>query len=72
MKILFKTALVLMGDFNFPDVDWEHHTVNTNRSRKFLKHVGDNFLVQVLTEPTRKGALLVGVCKQRRAHGLKW
>ncbi|GAB0207654.1 hypothetical protein GRJ2_003231100 [Grus japonensis] len=40
-------ALVLMGDFNFPDVNWEHHTADTNKSRKFLKHVEDNFLVQV-------------------------
>ncbi|KAK4819838.1 hypothetical protein QYF61_012983 [Mycteria americana] len=58
MKILLKTALVLMGDFNFPDVNWEHHIADTNKSRKFLKHVGDNFLVQVPREPTRKGALL--------------
>lgn len=27
-------------------------------SRKFLKHVEDNFLIQVLREMTRKGALL--------------
>ena len=51
-------ALVLMGDFNFPDVNWKHHTVDTNRCRKFLKHVEDDFLMQVLRELTRKGALL--------------
>ena len=47
-----------MGDFNLPDMNWEYHTEDTNRSRKFLRHVEDNFLVQVLKEPTRKGALL--------------
>ncbi|GAB0190604.1 hypothetical protein GRJ2_001525700 [Grus japonensis] len=52
------TALVLMGDFNLPDVNWEHHTADTSRSRSFLKHLDDNFLVQVLKEPMRKGALL--------------
>ncbi|GAB0199842.1 hypothetical protein GRJ2_002449600 [Grus japonensis] len=52
------TALVLMGDFNLPDVNWEHHTADTSRSRSFLKHLDDNFLVQLLKEPTRKGALL--------------
>ncbi|GAB0206625.1 mitochondrial enolase superfamily member 1 [Grus japonensis] len=52
------TALVLMGDFNLPDVNWEHHTADTSRSRSFLKHLNDNFLVQVLKEPMRKGALL--------------
>ncbi|GAB0203202.1 hypothetical protein GRJ2_002785800 [Grus japonensis] len=52
------TALVLMGDFNLPDINWEHHTADTSRSRSFLKHLDDNFLVQLLKEPTRKGALL--------------
>ena len=32
--------------------------MGTNRSRKFLNHIEDNFLVQVLREPTRKGSLL--------------
>ncbi|GAB0182550.1 hypothetical protein GRJ2_000720300 [Grus japonensis] len=52
------TALVFIGDFNLPDVNWEHHTADTSRSRSFLKHLDDNFLVQVLKESTRKGALL--------------
>lgn len=33
-------ALVLMGNFNFPDVNWEFHTAVTSRSWKFLKFVG--------------------------------
>lgn len=33
--------------------------MDTNRKfRKFLKHIEGSFLVQVLTEPTRKGTLL--------------
>ena len=36
------TALVLMDDFNFPAVNWEYHTADTNGSRKFLKHAEDN------------------------------
>ena len=51
-------ALVLMGDFNFPDINWEYHTADTNRSKKFPNHAEENFLVQVLREPTRQGALL--------------
>ncbi|KAJ7415597.1 hypothetical protein BTVI_37847 [Pitangus sulphuratus] len=39
-------ALVLMGDFNVPDVNWDYRTTDTNRSRKFLKHLEDNFLIQ--------------------------
>ena len=40
------------------DVKWEYHKADTSRSRRFLNHRDDNFLVQVLTEPTRKGVLL--------------
>ncbi|CAM4672926.1 unnamed protein product [Lepidochelys kempii] len=49
-------ALILMGDFNFPDICWESNTAV--QSRKFLESVGDNFLAQVLEEPTRGGAFL--------------
>ncbi|GAB0205778.1 hypothetical protein GRJ2_003043400 [Grus japonensis] len=51
-------APVLMGDFNFPDINREYHTMNTNKTRKFLKHVEDNLLVQVTKEVIRKGVLL--------------
>ncbi|CAM2109003.1 unnamed protein product [Caretta caretta] len=51
-------ALVLMGDFNFPDICWESNTAVHRQSRKFLESVGDNFLAQVLEEPTRGGAFL--------------
>lgn len=52
------------GDFNLPDVNCEyytadkkHHTEDRNRSRRFLEHLVDNVLVQVLKETTRKGVL---------------
>nr|XP_048704947.1 uncharacterized protein LOC125636205 [Caretta caretta] len=51
-------ALVLMGDFNHPDICWESNTAMHRKSRKFLERVGDNFLEQVLEEPTRGRALL--------------
>jgi len=41
-----------------------------NRSRKFLKHVEDNFLVQVVREPAEKGTLLdLLFFKRRGTHG---
>ncbi|KAK4807054.1 hypothetical protein QYF61_018395 [Mycteria americana] len=46
-EISRSVALVLTGDFNFPDVKWDYHTADKNRSRKFLKHVENNFLVQI-------------------------
>jgi len=51
-------ALVLMGDFNHPDISGEDHTARQAQSRRFLQSINDNFLMQVVEEPTRKGALL--------------
>ena len=39
------TPLVLMGDFNLPDINWDYHMANTSTSRSFLKHLDDKFLV---------------------------
>ncbi|GAB0210021.1 mitochondrial enolase superfamily member 1 [Grus japonensis] len=51
-------ALVLMGDFNHPDICWRDNTAERKQSRKFLECVNDNFLLQVVEEPTRRGAML--------------
>ncbi|CAM5095768.1 unnamed protein product [Natator depressus] len=58
MEVTTLQALVLMGDFNHPDICWESNTAVHRQCRKFLENVGDNFLVQVLEEPTRGRALL--------------
>lgn len=47
-----------MCGLNFPGINWEYHTARTNRSRQLLKDIEGNFLVQVLRETTREGALL--------------
>ncbi|KAK4823577.1 LOW QUALITY PROTEIN: hypothetical protein QYF61_003581 [Mycteria americana] len=51
-------ALVLVGDFNLPDVCWKYNTAERKQSRRFLEHVADNFLTQLVREPTREGAPL--------------
>ncbi|GAB0209305.1 hypothetical protein GRJ2_003396200 [Grus japonensis] len=51
-------ALVLMGDFNHPDICWRDNAAGHKQSRKFLECVNDNFLLQVIEEPMRKGAML--------------
>ncbi|GAB0206600.1 mitochondrial enolase superfamily member 1 [Grus japonensis] len=51
-------ALVLMGDFNHPDICWRDNRAEHKRSRKFLECVEDKFLLQVIEEPTRRGAML--------------
>ena len=47
-----------MGAFKHPDISWEDHTARQAQSRRFLQSIDDNFLMQVVEQPTRKGALL--------------
>ncbi|KAK4823963.1 hypothetical protein QYF61_008349 [Mycteria americana] len=51
-------ALVLVGDFNLPDVCWKYNSAERKQSRRFLECVADNFLTQLVSEPTREGAPL--------------
>ncbi|GAB0206983.1 hypothetical protein GRJ2_003163900 [Grus japonensis] len=51
-------ALVLMGDFNHPNICWRDNTVGHKQSRKFLECIDDNFLLQVIEEPMRRDVLL--------------
>ncbi|XP_069728205.1 uncharacterized protein [Phaenicophaeus curvirostris] len=39
--------LVLVGDFNLPDICWKYNTAERKQSRRFLECVGDNFLTQL-------------------------
>ncbi|KAK4816789.1 hypothetical protein QYF61_022901 [Mycteria americana] len=43
-------ALVLVGDFNLPDVCWKYNTEERKRSRRFLECVEDNFLTQLVAK----------------------
>ena len=52
-------AVVLLGDFNLPDICWKYNTAERKQSRRFLECVGDdNFLMQLVSEPTRGGVPL--------------
>ncbi|KAJ7422299.1 hypothetical protein WISP_38577 [Willisornis vidua] len=51
-------ALALVGDFNLPDICWELSTAEKRQSRRFLECIEDNFLLQLVNERTRGGALL--------------
>ena len=51
-------ALVLMGDFNFPDIRWEYNLAQKKQSKRFLECMEDNFLMQMIREPTRGAAPL--------------
>lgn len=51
-------ALVLPGNLNHPDIFWRVNMAQHTQSRKFLQIIDDNFLMQVVEEPIRKGVLL--------------
>jgi len=51
-------ALVLVGNFNLPDICWKYNTAERKQSRRFLQCMEGNFLMQLVSEPTRGGALL--------------
>jgi len=51
-------ALVPVGDFNHADISWEDHSARHMQSRRLLQSINDNFLMQMVEEPTRRGTLL--------------
>ena len=59
-------TLVLMGDFNHPNIFWRDNTAGHKQSRRFLKCAEDNFLLQMIEEPKRRGAMLDLVLTTRR------
>ncbi|KAM6103455.1 uncharacterized protein LJ206_014212 [Theristicus caerulescens] len=52
------TNLVLMGDFNYPDICWKNNTAAHRSSMKFLECVEDCFFIEMLDVPSRNEALL--------------
>ena len=52
------THLLLLGDFNYPNIDWQNwYTLSENTNSpdaKFKEGIRDNFLFQHVTLPTRR------------------
>ncbi|GAB0209348.1 hypothetical protein GRJ2_003400500 [Grus japonensis] len=51
-------TLILLGDFNHPDICWKSGTESFKRSRRVLENMEDNFLIHVIDYLTRGEALL--------------
>ena len=49
------THVLIMGDFNLPDTDWETWSTTTSNSidQRFIECMQDNFLYQCVDQPTR-------------------
>ena len=48
-----------MGNFNFPDTHCKYNIAQMKQPRRFLECMEDKFLIQLVKEPTRRGARLV-------------
>ncbi|KAM6317421.1 uncharacterized protein O3Q21_008449 [Podargus strigoides] len=51
-------ALILLGDFNHPDVCWKMSTASCRQSKRLLECLDDNFLTQKPDSPTQGEAIL--------------
>src|SRR5678815_1563134 len=51
-------GIVIMGDFNFPGIHWDSLSNMDRSSSAFINCILDNFLTQMVQEPTRYDALL--------------
>jgi len=51
-------SLILLGDFNHPNICWKSSTAKGRLSRRFLECTEDNFLSQVINTSTRRDAIL--------------
>lgn len=51
-------ALVLLGDFNHPDIGWTSNVVSCVQSKRLLKCIEDNLLRQLIDSPTRADVIL--------------
>jgi len=51
-------ALILLGDFSYPDICWKSNTASCRQSSRFLECIEDNFLSQVISTPTQGDAIL--------------
>ena len=58
IKELQPKHFVILGDNDYPDIDWENNIGVTNSSKEFLECLQDGFLTQHVREPTRGSAYL--------------
>lgn len=74
-------ALVFMEEFNYPDICCGKNPTGHRQSRRFLEYTDFNFLLQVVEETMRRGAMphyshqqgqAIGECEAQGQPGLHW
>lgn len=71
-------ALVLIGDFNQPNICWRNNAAEHRQSRRFLECLDEYFFLQVIDEPVRRSAMVDLIltnkeraCGEYEAQGLQ-
>ena len=57
-RSLHNNDAVILGDFNLPHIDWQTFTGVERESHNMLDFLEDNFLNQLVSEPTRENNIL--------------
>ncbi|CAJ0968442.1 unnamed protein product [Ranitomeya imitator] len=57
-EVATHNEVLVMGDFNYPDINWETETCETHKGNRFLLITKKNYLSQLVQNPTRGAALL--------------
>ena len=52
---------VIVGDFNYPDIDWINMTARNEQSKKLVNVIGDNFYNQHVEFPTHVSGSLIDI-----------
>ena len=50
--------VIILGDFNYSDINWNSHSCKTRASDQFINKIHDMYLHQVTEEATRNKAIL--------------
>ena len=71
-EVCQKFEVVIMGDFNYPNIDWDNNVIAKGQGIEFLEVLDDCFLYQLVKECTRDNAILDLVLSscEKRVHNL--
>ena len=71
-RIPIHSNIIIAGDFNYPDMDWQTKTVTSHTNRRlheeFIDLIDDYSLKQFVDTPTRQGNILELVLSKASEH----
>ena len=56
-EVASKPNCIILGDFNYPEINWKYG-VGPEENNDFLETIADNYLTQLVVEPTRGNNIL--------------